>query len=135
MAKSKSKKTATQVANTNKVQGENTMSALSASDIQELLAGSRSKGAGTEVMKEFLDTGEAGTLVDLTSGPLAGKEPGQAYTTLTNARKRTAQAADGSTVLANPEFKNIRVIKRNHGTKDAPDFRVYLVDTTKVDVS
>lgn len=108
--------------------------ALSMDEINELLAGSRTKGAGTEVIGTFLDSGNAAEEVDLSSGPLAGKEAGQAYTTLTNARKRTAQAPDGSTVLANPEFKNVRVIKRNLGTKDTPDFHIYLVDTSKVEV-
>ncbi len=108
--------------------------ALSHTDIAELLAGSRNKGGGTDVIRAFLESGEAGIEVDLKTGPLAGKEPGSAYTTLTNAKKRTTQAADGSTVLAMPEAKNVRVIKRNLGTKDAPDFHVFLVDTSKIDL-
>jgi len=102
--------------------------------IQELLAGSRTRGAGTEVLESFLNSGEPGIEVDLTNGPLAGKEPGKAYTTLTNARKRTRTAEGGATVLANPELGVIRVIKRNSGTADAPEWHVFLVNTDLVKI-
>jgi hypothetical protein len=113
---------------------ESKVSALSPDLIQELLAGSRTRGAGTEVIKDFIDSGEAGIEVDLNSGPLAGKNPGQAYTTLVNAKKRTKTNEDGSTVLAMPEAAKVRVIKRNAGTKDAPEFQVFLINTELVDV-
>jgi hypothetical protein len=103
--------------------------------IQELLAGSRTRGAGTEVIKDFLNSEEPGIEVDLSSGPLAGKNPGQAYTTLVNAKKRTKTNEDGSTVLAMPEAAKVRVIKRNAGDKDNADWHVYLVNTDLVDTS
>jgi len=110
------------------------MSALTADMIQELLAGSRTRGAGTEVIKEFLDSDEAGIEVDLNSGPLAGKSPGQAYTTLLNAKKRTRTNESGSTELAMPEAAKVRVIKRNQGTKENEDWHVFLINTDKIDV-
>jgi hypothetical protein len=102
--------------------------------IQELLAGSRTRGAGTEVLENFLSSGEAGIEVDLTSGPLAGKEPGKAYTTLVNARKRTKTDEKGSTVLANPELGKVRVIKRNNGSAENPEWHVFLVNTDMVNI-
>lgn len=104
---------------------------LSMEEIAGLLAGSRQKGAGTEVLQAFAQSGNAGEEVDLSSGPLAGKEPGQAFSTLNNARKRTVTAPDGSTVLANPEFNSIRVLKRKD---DNDNYHVFLVNTEKVDI-
>lgn len=119
---------------TTTTEGEKKVSALSQDMIQELLAGSRARGAGTEVLESFLNSGEAGIEVDLASGPLAGKEPGKAYTTLVNARKRTRTDESGSTVLANPELGKVRVIKRNNGTADSPDWHVFLVNTDMVNI-
>jgi hypothetical protein len=111
------------------------VSALTPDAIQELLAGSRTRGAGTEVIKDFINSGDAGIEVDLNSGPLAGKNPGQAYITLTNAKKRTKTNEDGSTVLAMPEAAKVRVIKRNNGDKDNPEWHVFLVNTDLVDIN
>lgn len=108
--------------------------ALSMDEIGELLSSSRSKGSGTEVLQDFLNSEEPGIEVDLSTGALAGKDPGKAYTTLNNARKRTVTAADGSPVAANPEFGKIKVLKRNRGTKENPDWHVFLVNTDLVSV-
>lgn len=107
---------------------------LSMDEIGELLAGARTKGSGTEVIQNFLDSNEPGVEVDLSSGALAGKDPGKAYTTLNNARKRTITAADGSPVAANPEFGKVKVLKRNKGTKENPDWHVFLINTDLVEV-
>lgn len=108
--------------------------ALSMEDIAGILADSRTKGAGTEVLQDFLESGEAGIEVDLSSGPLAGKEVGKAHTTLNNARKRTVTSADGSPVAANPEFGKVKVVKRNAGTKESPDYHLFLINTDLVNV-
>lgn len=114
--------------------GEHKMSTLTSEQIASLLSGSRTRGAGTEVIKEFIESGEPGIEVDLNSGPLAGKSVGQAYTTLINAKKRTRTDESGATVLAMPEAAKVRVIKRNLGDKDNEDFRVFLINTDLVDV-
>lgn len=110
------------------------LQSVDASELQSILAGSRTKGAGTDVLREFIESNEPIAEVDLTTGALAGKEPGQAYTTLTNAKKRTVTDSSGATVLAMPEAKNVKVIKRNLGSKDTPEFHIYLVDQTKVEL-
>lgn len=103
--------------------------ALTSDQITEILAGTRTRGAGTEYLADFIERGEAGEEVDLSAGPLAGKEPGAAFTTLQNAKKRTKTAPDGSVVPANPEFGKVQIRKRNHGSKDAPDWHVYVINT------
>lgn len=118
----------------NETKESNKVSALTPDMIQDLLAGSRTRGAGTEVIKDFITSGDAGIEVDLNSGPLAGKNPGQAYITLTNAKKRTRTNEDGSTVLAMPEAAKVRVIKRNSGDKENPEWHVFLVNTDLVEV-
>src|SRR4051812_8903266 len=106
----------------NDSKGEHNMSELTQEAIAGLLSGSRTRGAGTEVIKDFLDSEAAGIEVDLNSGALAGKSPGQAYTTLLNAKKRTKTDEGGATVLAMPEAAKVRVIKRNLGSKDNEDW-------------
>ncbi len=108
--------------------------ALSMDEIGEILASGRSKGAGTEVLQNFVDSNEAGIEVDLSTGPLAGKEVGKAETTLKNARKRTITSPDGSPVAANPEFGKVAVRKVNKGTKDAPEYHLFLINTDLVSV-
>lgn len=108
--------------------------ALSQEMIADLLAGTRSRGAGTEVLSAFIQSGEAGEEVDLSTGPLAGKNPGQAYTTLINAKKRTKTNESGATELANPEFANVKVIKRNLGEGKNEDWHVFLINTALVEI-
>ena len=110
------------------------MATLSAEQIADILSGSRTRGAGTEVLKEFIDSGEPGMEVDLTSGAFAGKQAGQAYTSLNNAKKRTRTDDSGATVLAMPEAAKVKVIKRDLGSKDNPDFHVFLINTDLVNV-
>lgn len=65
---------------------------LDADTIAALLAGQKSRGDYDRVITEFLTSGEPGWLVDLETGPLAGKSAKQVKTGLDNARKRTDQA-------------------------------------------
>lgn len=108
---------------------------LSQDQIAQLLAGARTRGAGTEVIQNFLQSGEAGEEVDLASGPLAGKNPGQAYTTLLNAKKRTKTDESGATVLAMPEAAKVKVVKRNLGDKKNEEWHVFLINTELVDIA
>ena len=108
--------------------------ALSMDEIGEILASGRTKGAGTEVLQAFLDSEEAGIEVDLSSGPLAGKEVGNAETTLKNSKKATKTSADGSPVAVNPQFGKIAIRKVNRGTKESPDYHLFLINTDLVSV-
>lgn len=119
---------------TQTVEGEHKMS-LSQDQIAELLAGSRTRGAGTEVLQAFIGSQSPGEEVDLTTGPLAGKSPGQAYITLQNAKKRTKTSEDGSTVLAMPEAAKVRVLKRNLGDSKNEDWHIFLINTELVDIA
>lgn len=104
------------------------MSALSPDAINELLAGARTKGAGEQVLQDFHESGDSGWEIDLTSGAFAGKTAGQAYTTLTNAKKKTKVNDSGETVPLFPWGGNIQVIKRKVDDVE----HVYIVDKSLV---
>lgn len=105
-----------------------TVSALTPETIAELLAGARTKGAGEDVLTDFLASDEVGVEVSLETGPFAGKSAVQAYTGLNNAKKKTKKNDAGETVLAFPEAGSVQVIKRKIGD----DERVFLIDKNKV---
>lgn len=90
---------------------------LDQATIQALLAAGRTRGAYGTVLQEFLESGEAGIEVDLTSGAIAGKSSKQAKTGLDSARKRTDEK--GNLVYAGGQ--NVRVIEQ--------DGHVYLINT------
>lgn len=102
---------------------------LNEQEIADLLSGARTKGAGDEVLTAFLSSGEAGIEVDLSSGPLAGKDAAKAATALSNAKKRTKQNDKGETVMVHPEAAQVQVVRRKgeNGTE-----HVYLIDKSKV---
>ena len=102
---------------------------LNLEQIAELMSKSRTKGAGEQVLQEFLDSGEQGIVVDLNSGPLAGKNANQAQATLNNAKNRTKQIGE-DVQLANPQFKSILVKKAGKGD----DAVVALINTSKVNL-
>lgn len=90
---------------------------LDPAKIQELLAAGRTRGAYGTVLSTFLESGNPGEEVDLTSGPIAGKSSKQAKTGLDNARKRT----DDKGALVYAGAQNVRVIEQ--------DGHVYLINT------
>lgn len=103
--------------------------ALTPEQIAELMQKGRTKGAGEKVLQSFLDSQEQGIVVDLTSGPLAGKNATSAVATLNNAIKRTR--VNGTTVeKVNPQFENILVKKAGKGD----DAKVALINTELVNV-
>lgn len=102
---------------------------LDQSAINEFLAGSRTKGAGEQWLREFLEEGHAGMVVDLKNGIFAGKSAVQAFTALNNAKRKTVKDGD-SIVLAIPEAENLRVVRRG---KDA-DMVVAVIDVTKANL-
>lgn len=84
---------------------------LDLAQINDLLSKSRNKGAGEEVLTQFLNDGNEGEVVDLKSGPLMGKSATQAFTTLNNAKARKRTEGD-RLIVVNPQFAKIRVVKR-----------------------
>jgi len=61
---------------------------LDATTIAALLAKGRVRGGYDKVLADFIESGDAGIEVDLTSGHIAGKTAKQATTGLNLARKR-----------------------------------------------
>jgi hypothetical protein len=87
---------------------------LNPDQIREIMSKSRTKGAGEMVLQDFLDRGNAGEVVDLTDGILAGKSADSAAATLNNAKNKTTK--DGENVsLVNPHFQRILVKKVGKG--------------------
>lgn len=114
------------------------MAGLNPVQLQGLLAKSKVKGSGETVLKEFLASGETSTEVDLTTGPLAGKTPEQASTTLRNAQKRViTDTSTGQTTLAIPEAGPVRIVTAAvdengepvKADKAHPATTVYLINT------
>lgn len=102
---------------------------LTMEQIAELMSKSRTKGAGEKVLQAFIDSNEQGIVVDLTSGPLAGKNATSAVATLNNAKKRTRQV--GTTVeQVNPQFANILIKKAGKGDEAV----VALINTDLVEL-
>jgi hypothetical protein len=112
------------------------VASLSADQIQDLLAGARSRGEYDQYLKEFLDSGDAGRLVDRESGILAGKGADQVKVGIENAKKRTNDAG----TLLHPGAQHVKVIRKapqgddGKPMKDPPDNQVmvYVIDTSKV---
>lgn len=114
--------------NTNTNKENNRMSALSPDQITALLSKTRSRGDYDTVLEEFLNSGEAGIEVDLTSGPLAGKTADQAFVGFNNARTRVNKET------AKPVHEGghaIKVIKEKPANEGEPG-AVYLVNTSLV---
>lgn len=87
------------------------MTALTAEQIQELLATSKQRGEYDRFLAEFRESNEPGVGVPLDSGVFNGKKAQSVKTGLDNARKRLDEADQG----------NIRVILH--------DDAVYLINT------
>lgn len=96
---------------------------LDASAIQELLSESRSRGDYATVLKEFIDSGEAGIEVDTSAGVLAGRSADKVSVGLNNAKK--AMNENGTLKITGAE--NVRVVKR--GKDD--DARVFLINQAR----
>lgn len=111
-----------------------TQVALTPDMINSLLADTRTRGAYSGVLEEFLGGGEAGIQVDLTSGPLAGKTAAQAAVGFNNARTAVHKDGENAGKFKIPGGENVRVIKRKVGTGDEAVEYVFLIDTAKVSV-
>lgn len=122
MAKSKSVAQAgeTQVTHTHIPNTGDKMSEMSLAEINEILAGTRSRTDSGAYVSEFIASGELGRPVDLTSGTFAGKDPKKVKTALDNARKKVTD--QGGFVI--PEGKNVAVRVK--------DGRVIIINTALV---
>ena len=90
---------------------------LTAEKIAELLAAGRVRGGYDKVLADFIESGEAGIEVDLSSGHIAGKTAKQATTGLNLARKRT----DDNGKLKVEGANTVRVVEQ--------DGHVFLINT------
>lgn len=89
---------------------------LSPDQIREIMSKSRTKGAGEIYLQGFLDRGNAGEVVDLENGVLAGKSAASAASTLNNAKNKTTKPdEEGNSRLVNPQFADILVKKFGKG--------------------
>lgn len=97
--------------------------------ITQLLSQTRTRGDYDVYLDEFYASGEAGIEVPVGEGQFAGKDAMNVYTGLNNAKKK--QDKDGA--LVREWGPKIRVIKKNFGTKEAPDEHVFLINTSLVE--
>lgn len=97
----------------------NNMSSIDTDKIQALLAGGRQRGVAGKVIKDFLDSGEAGIEVPLDEGAFKGKTAKQTKMALDNAKK--SSNANGLVFAAGPDL-------RTFVEKDGDTERVYLVN-------
>lgn len=128
-------------------QGENKMSAtetdvdleamfgdeLSEDLINSLLGESRSRGEYGEYLADFIKSGKVGVEVkfDGSDPRMAGKDADKAKTGFENAKKATVKDSDP------PKLKveganNVKVAKKNTGTKEAPELHLFLINTAVV---
>ena len=105
------------------------MTTLSPNEIQELLSKARSRGEYDQYLKEFMESGDAGRLVDRESGILAGKSADQVKVGLENAKKRTD---DNNKLIHGDGALAVKVIKKTEGEGDDKEELVYVIDTSKV---
>lgn len=96
------------------------MSELSLNEINDILAGTRSRTNSGAFVSEFAASGELGREVDLSSGTFAGKDAKKVKTALDNARKKMTD--DGKLVI--PEGPSIAVRVK--------DGRVFIINTVLV---
>lgn len=95
-------------------------SVLDLAAINAILAGTRSRTNSGSYIMEFLQSGELGREVDLTTGAFAGKDAKKVKTALDNARKKMTE--DGKLVI--PEGINVAVRVK--------DGKVFVINTALV---
>lgn len=110
--------------------------ALTAEMIQTLLSQTKSRGEYDGVLRDFLNSSEAGVEVDLDNGPLAGKRAKGVKIGFDNARKKTNKETGG---FVHPGGKDVRVIAITGKTtgpdgkevdrEDNSEDHVYLINT------
>lgn len=128
-------------------QGENNMSAtetettdfdflgdeLSEDLIASLLGDTRSRGEYGEYLTDFIKSGKVGLEVkfDGTDPRMAGKDADKAKTGFENAKKQTVKDSDPP-VLKIAGSNNVKVVKKNTGSKETPELHLFLINTAVV---
>jgi len=100
--------------------------ALDPTRIQELLAGSRSRGDYDAVLAEFLNSGQTGVEVSLTEGTFAGRRAKQVKIGFDNARKKT-----NDTGLVHTGGKEVQVVAQSDDDNRENE-HVYLINRALV---
>lgn len=96
--------------------------------IDELLAGTRSTGEYGDYLKDFLASGKIGIEVSFDDALMVGKDAEKGKIGFENAKKATVKDTDP------PQLKvaganNVKVVKKNTGTKEAPEWHLFLINT------
>lgn len=104
------------------------MTALDISAIQELLASSRARGDYDEILDSFLKSGEMGIEVDLTGGPLAGKDNEKGSKNVVTGFKNAAKRMNEDGTARHPGAHQVQVIARKVGEGDDAEYHVFLIN-------
>lgn len=108
------------------------MSALDIEQIQALLAGSRARGDYDEILDSFLKSEEMGIEVDLTSGPLAGKNNEKGAKNVVTGFKNAAKRMNDNGEPRHPGAHNVQVINRKVGEGDEAEYHVFLINKARL---
>lgn len=104
------------------------MSALSIDQIQALLAGSRARGDYDEVLSSFLASGEMGIEVDLTNGPLAGKNTEKGAKNVVTGFKNASKRMNDDGTPRHPGAHQVQTVLRKEGEGDDANYHVFLIN-------
>ena len=105
------------------------MAELTLDAIQMLLQSSRGRGEYEDVLREFIDSDVPGIEVDLTTGPLTGKDPKNVATGFKNVQGRNDKTT-GQPVV--PGSHLVKVILRTVKNGDQEEGHVFLINTAKL---
>lgn len=104
------------------------MTALDLSAIQELLSTSRARGDYDTILDDFLKSGDMGIEVDLTSGPLAGKNTEKGAKNVVTGFKNAAKRMGDDGQPRHPGAHNVQVINRKVGEGEDAEYHVFLIN-------
>lgn len=104
------------------------MSSLTLEAIQDLLSNSRARGDYDEVLSTFLKSGEMGIEVDLTSGPLAGKNNEKGSKNVVTGFKNAAKRMNDDGTPRHPGAHQVQVINRKVGDGENAEYHVFLIN-------
>lgn len=96
--------------------------------IQALLETSRARGDYDSILDEFLASGDMGIEVDLTSGPLAGKNTEKGAKNVVTGFKNAAKRMGDDGQPRHPGAHNVQVINRKVGDGDDAEYHVFLIN-------
>lgn len=115
---------------TNVVKERNNME-LTLEQVTALLGETRSRGEYAEYLKDFIERGVIGEEIDWDNPLMVGKTPDQAKIGFENAKKQTVKDSNPP-VLKIAGAGDVAVVKRNAGTKEAPELHLFLINKAVV---